>query len=351
LLTSIAARREKRKNVSNHGGNLSKGQCDFFSLWSVPAMKAIIFRKFGDPGVLEYDDLPDPVPDANQVLIRVHTTTVNRLDVFQRAGSRPVTLPFVAGLEAAGVIAADGHGFRAGERVVTTRPGTFGGYASLIATNADGVVRIPDDVNDEEAAALGLAASTAWAALFDKGQMQEGERVLITAGASGVGTAAIQLVKLRNGWAAATAGGAEKAAKLRALGTDLVIDHKETKINDAIRTVQPDGVNLVMENVGSTLPDALAACAPDARIVLVGNAGGRDVTLDTQDWRLRRITIMGGGVLRTSPANERVMLDAVAAGKLRPAIARVLNIRDAAEAHRLIEDNAVFGKIILRHEA
>jgi NADPH:quinone reductase-like Zn-dependent oxidoreductase len=313
-------------------------------------MKAIIFRQFGDPSVLEYADLPDPTPGANEVLVRVHTTTVNRLDVFQRAGARPVNLPFVAGLEAVGVVVQDAHGFKAGERVATTRPGVNGGYASLIATPAAGLVRVPDAGTDEEAAALGLAASTAWAALFDKGHMQNGEKVLITAGASGVGTAAIQLVKMHGGWVAATAGSVEKADKLRALGTDLVINHKETQINTAIRAVQPDGVNLTMENVGSTLPDALAATALDGRIVLVGNAGGREVTLDTQDWRLRRVTIIGGGAMRTSPENERAMLDAVAAGKLRPAIGRVLSIREMAEAHRLIEANAVFGKIILRHE-
>lgn len=314
-------------------------------------MKAIVIRKFGDPSVLEYDDIPDPVPGANEVLIRVTTTTVNRLDVFQRAGARPVNLPFVAGLEAAGVVVHDAHGFKAGERVITTRPGAQGGYASLLAVPVEGLVRIPEGVNDEEAAALGLAASTAWAALFDKGHMQDGEKVLITAGASGVGTAAIQLVKLHNGWAAATAGSADKADKLRILGADLIIDHKATKINDAIRAVQPQGVNLVIENVGSTLADSLAATSVDGRIVLVGNAGGREATLDTQDWRLRRVTIVGGGTLRAAPANERKMLELVASGKLRPAIARVMNIREMAEAHRLIESNAVFGKLILRHDA
>jgi NADPH:quinone reductase-like Zn-dependent oxidoreductase len=109
------------------------------------------------------------------------------------------------------------------------------------------------------------------------------------------------------------------------------------------------GVNLVMENTGGTLAESLTACLPNARIVLIGNAGGREATVDTQDWRLKRVTIIGGGAMRASPNDERTMLEAIASGSFKPIIAQTLPITQVAEAHRLIEANAVFGKIVLLH--
>ena len=315
-------------------------------------MQAMIFRKYGDPDVFEMAELPDPIAGENDVLVRVMATSVNRLDTFQRAGTRPVgKLPFAPGLEAAGTVVTDAHGFTAGERVMTTRAteSGMGGYAALLALPADTLVRIPDGVSFEQAAAAGLAASTAWASLFDIGKMRDGERVLITAGASGVGTAQVQFAKMRGGWVAASAGGAGKAAQLTGLGVDLVIDHRKSPLGASVRDA--GGVNLVMENVGSTLPDSLMACLPDARVVLIGNAGGREVNVDTQDWRLKRITVIGGGSLRAKPIDERAILEAIANGQFKPVIARTLPISQVAEAHRLIEGNQVFGKVILTHEA
>ncbi len=313
-------------------------------------MQAMVFRKFGAPDVFERADLPDPVPSANDVLVRIAATTVNRLDTFQRNGSRPIKgFPFTAGLEAAGTVVADSNGFAAGDRVLTTRAlAAGGGYASMLAIPAESLVRIPDGVTFEQAAAAGLAASTAWTSLFDLGKMGMGERVLIQAGASGVGTAQIQFVKMSGGWVVATAGSDEKAEKVRALGADLAINHRTTHIGAAVRDA--GGVNLVMENTGGTLAESLIACLPDSRIVLIGNAGGREATVDTQDWRLKRVTVIGGGAMAASPKDERAMLESIAAGNFKPIIAQSLPIEQVAEAHRLIEANAVFGKIVLLHQ-
>src|SRR6266581_9697 len=145
-------------------------------------MKAVQFKQYGKPDVLQVYEVPDPIPDATDVLIEVKATTVNRLDIFQRNGSRPVNkLPFTPGLEAAGVVLKDSSGFHAGERVMTTRAIAAkggGGYASKIGAPAADLVRIPDAVTFEEAVASGLTSSTAWGSLFDLGHLQAGERVL-----------------------------------------------------------------------------------------------------------------------------------------------------------------------------
>ncbi|MBO0783220.1 MAG: zinc-binding dehydrogenase [Ktedonobacteraceae bacterium] len=315
-------------------------------------MKAALFARYGDPDVLQIQEVPDPTPGINEVLVAVKATTVNRLDLFQRAGSRPVEkLPFTPGLEAAGIVVQDAHGFRAGERVLTTRAPLArggGGYASKMAVPAEHLVRIPDGVTFEQAAAAGLAASTAWGGLFDLGQLKAGERVLIWAGSSGVATNGIQFAKHAGAWVATTASTEERAKNLRELGADLVLNRRQ---QDIAKTLQSyGGVNLVIELVSSTLQTSLEACAPEGRIVLIGNLGGKDATVDTQAWRLKRVNVIGGGLLRTSPANEQQLLQLIAQKAFTPFIAYTLPIEQAAEAHRLLEAGELQGKIVLQHE-
>lgn len=136
-------------------------------------MKAVQFAQYGEPDVLQVQEVADPIANPDDVLIEVKATTVNRLDLFQRAGSRPVNkLPFTLGLEAAGVVLQDGNGFRAGEHVLTTRALQAkggGGYAGKLAVSVTDLARIPPSVSFEQAAAIGLAASTAWAAYLISG--------------------------------------------------------------------------------------------------------------------------------------------------------------------------------------
>src|SRR5437660_8546467 len=316
-------------------------------------MKAVQFAQYGGPDVLRVREEPDPIPGPSDVLIEVKATTVNRLDLFQREGSRPVEkLPFTTGSEAAGVVLQDNQGFHAGERVMTTHALAAkggGGYASKIAVPAANLVRIPDGVSFEEAAAAGLAASTAWGGLFDLGHLKAGERVLIWAGSSGVGSMAIQQAKHVGAWVATTASSDERAAFLRKLGADLVINHRQ---QDVAKTLQEaGGVNLVIELVSSTLQTSLAACASDARVILIGNLGGQQATVDTQAWRLKRVVVVGGGQLITSTENEHQMLRLIAQKAITPIIAQRLPVAKAAEAHRLLTAGEPQGKIVLTHQA
>lgn len=314
-------------------------------------MKAVQFAHYGGPEVLQVYDVPDPIPGPEDVLIQVKATTVNHLDLFQRDGSRPVgILPFTPGLEASGVVLNDGQGFHTGERVMTSRAVAAkggGGYASKIAAPAADLVRIPGTVTFEQAVAAGLTSSTAWGSLFDLGHLQAKERVLIWAGSSGVGSIAIQFAKYAGCWVATTTSNNEKAAELRQLGADLVVNHKEQNVGQVIHDA--GGVNLVIELVSTTLQASIDACMNDGRIVLIGNLGGQQATVDTQAWRLKRVNVIGGGMLRTSRENEERILQLVADKAIHPVIARTMPVEHAAEAHRILASGDIVGKIVLIH--
>ena len=315
-------------------------------------MKAVQFSRYGGPEVLQVVEVPDPIATPEEVLVDVKATTVNRLDLFQREGTRPVpVLPFTPGLEAAGVVVRDSQGFHAGEHVLTTWASTArggGGYASRIAVPARNLARIPEGVSFEQAAAAGLAASTAWTGLFDIGLLREGERVLIWGGTSGVGSIAIQLAKQAGAWVMATTGSENKADVLRRLGADMIVNYKGQSIGEVARGV--NGVNLVLELVGSTLQGSIEACAPEGRVVLIGNLGGQKATVDTQTWRLKRVNVLGGGLMHTTPANEEGILKLIAQKTVQPLIAEILPVEQAAEAHRKLANHEVAGKIVLVHE-
>lgn len=314
-------------------------------------MKAVQFAQYGDPDVLQVREVPDPTPRPDDVLIQVKATTVNRLDLFQRNGSRPTgKLPFTPGLEAAGVVVKDGQGFHAGERVMTTQAlgaAGGGGYASMIAAPAKSLVRIPEGVSFEEAAAAGLTSSTAWGSLFDLGHLKAGERVLIWAGSSGVGTLAIQFAKQAGCWVVTTTSSNTKVSTLRRLGADMVINLREENVTEAIQNAH--GVNLVIELVSTTLQTSIESCTQDGRIVLVGNLGGQQATIDTQQCRLKQVHIIGGGLVHTSTENEQRIMEMVADHSVTPVIAETLSVAQAAEAHRQLAAGQLLGKIVLVH--
>lgn len=314
-------------------------------------MKVVQFALHGGPEVLQVQEAADPIPGSNDVLIEVKATTVNRLDLFQRSGSRPVPqLPFTPGLEAAGVVLQDSNGFHTGEHVLTARATSAkggGGYASKIAVPAQDLARIPDGVTFEQAVAAGLAASTAWGSLFDLGNLQVGERVLIWAGSSGVGSIAIQMAKHAGAWVATTASSDTRAAELYKLGADLVINHRQADVSKILQ--EHGGVHLVIELVSTTLQISLNACAADGKIILVGNLGGQQATLDTQAWRLKRVSVIGGGVIHTSVENEEKFLKLIAEKAITPLIARTLPVDQAAEAHHIVANGEPQGKVVLTH--
>jgi NADPH:quinone reductase and related Zn-dependent oxidoreductases len=190
-------------------------------------MKAILFDAPGSPEVLRYDDAPDPTPGADEVLVRVRATAVNRADLLQRRGvyAPPPGASPILGLELAGEVLTPAGPWRVGDRVMAVVTG--GGYAELAVVPVGMVMRIPDSLSFEEAGAIPEAFLTAFLNLFTLGRLQAGETVLIHAGASGVGTAAIQLARVAGARVFATAGSPEKCALCRELGAELTINYRE----------------------------------------------------------------------------------------------------------------------------
>jgi putative NAD(P)H quinone oxidoreductase, PIG3 family len=231
-------------------------------------MKAILFDAPGSPDVLRYDDAPDPIPGADEVLVRVRATAVNRADLLQRRGvyAPPPGASPILGLELAGEVLTPAGSWRVGDRVMAVVTG--GGYAELAVVPVGMVMRIPDSLSFEEAAAIPEAFLTAFLNLFTLGRLQAGETVLIHAGASGVGTAAIQLARVAGARVFATAGSPEKCALCRELGAELAVNYREESF--AARVLEATGgrgVDLVLDFVGAPYwQQNAAALALDGRL-------------------------------------------------------------------------------------
>lgn len=321
-------------------------------------MKAIVFEQPGDADVLRYADAPDPQPGAGELLVRVRASAVNRADILQRRGgySPPPGASAILGLELAGEVAEDAGEWRAGERVMAVVTG--GGYAELAAVPAGMAIRIPAQFGFEQAAAIPEAFLTAYLNLFTLGRLKAGEIVLIHAGASGVGTAAIQLARAAGARVFATAGAAAKLDLCRALGAELAINYKTEAFAERVAEASGgQGANLVLDFVGAPYWEAnMAALAPYGRLMLIGFLGGSRGALDIGAILGKSLTV-AGTTLRRTPLDQKVALTRAFAefalprfvsGELRPVIDRTFDLADAADAHRYVESNASAGKVVLK---
>ncbi|MGB9753420.1 MAG: NADPH:quinone oxidoreductase [Roseiflexus castenholzii] len=321
-------------------------------------MKAILFDTPGAPDVLQYGDAPDPTPGPDELLVRVRATAVNRADLLQRRGvyAPPPGASPILGLELAGEVVTPTGQWRAGDRVMAVVTG--GGYAELAVVPAGMAMRIPENLSFEEAAAIPEAFLTAFLNMFTLSALQAGETVLIHAGASGVGTAAIQLARVAGARVFATAGSAEKLALCRELGAELVINYREESF--AMRVLEATGgrgVDLILDFVGAPYwQQNTAALALDGRLQLIGFLGGSTGQIDLGPIMTKRLRVTGA-TLRRTPLSQKIALtadfvafahDRLARGELRPIIDTIYPLRNAAEAHRVMEANRNAGKLVLR---
>ena len=338
-------------------------------------MHAARFHAHGGPDVLTFEEAPDPTPAPGEVLVRVRACALNHLDLYQRRGLERVTIPFphISGADVSGeVVDAPGREFAAGTRVLL-QPGlscgrcaaclgghdnmcprydvlgyqSDGGYAELVTVPAVNVVPIPDHVTFADAAAFPLTFLTAWHMLVTRAKVTAGETVLVLAGASGVGQAAIQLGRLFGARVIATAGSDAKRARALELGADAVIDHYGADIAaEARRLTGKRGVDVVVEHVGqATWAKSVRALAPGGRLVTCGNTTGWEAAIDLRFLFSRQLSLLGsymgtkGELLQAAPL--------FFAGRLRPLVDGVLPLAAAAEAHRRLEAGAVSGKLVL----
>ena len=321
-------------------------------------MKAIVVQQTaGNP--LVWTDVPAPKIAADEVLVDVFATALNRADLMQRAGKYPPPpgASDILGLEMAGKIAAlgsDVSGWQVGDRVCALLPG--GGYAEQVAVPADLLIPVPDDWTFAQAAAVPEVFLTAYVNLFMEAELQPGEKVLIHGGASGVGTAAIQLAHHAGGAVAITAGSDEKTAFCRQLGADVAINYRRDDFSAVVRE-KFGGVDVILDMVGANYFERnLQLLNTRGRIVFIAAMSGAHVEVNLWALLRRRLKLIGS-VLRARSVAEKVAIknafmaqfwDAMQHGKIRPVIDAVFPVSRAEEAHRRMAENKNIGKIILQ---
>jgi putative PIG3 family NAD(P)H quinone oxidoreductase len=324
-------------------------------------MRAIVIDHPGGPEVLRLGEIPDPAPGPGELLVRVHATALNRLDLLQREGRYPVPpgAPETLGVEVAGEVTGWGSGvtgWRRGERVCALVLG--GGYAQLSSIPEGMVMRIPDTLSFEQAAGIPEVFLTAFLNLFTLGATQAGDYVLIHAGASGVGTAAIQLVREAGAHAIVTVGSDLKAARCTELGAVAAFNYHQGPFEQGVLAATGErGVQVILDMVGAPYWEQNLRCLGiGGRLILVAMQGGSTVQTDLAPVQRKRARVIGT-MLRPLPLHEKIALSAAfgefawprfADGRLQPVIDRVFELQDAPEAHRYMASNANIGKIVLR---
>jgi NADPH2:quinone reductase len=326
-------------------------------------MKAMVIAKDEGGGTLAWRDVPDPTPGPGEILLRIRATGLNRADLFQRQGAYPARAGasglVIAGLEAAGEVAALGPGvtgLAVGDRVMAM---CAGGYAELTTVHHRVAVAIPSSLSFEEAASLPVAVTTEHDAIVTNGRLARGESVLINAASSCVGVVAIQIARLMGaGKVLATSTSDAKLKALAPLGVDRGINTQREPLADTVlAATEGKGVDVIIDHVGaSQFADNIKSLALRGRLVSVGRLGGRVTELDLDYLALRRVSLIGV-TFRTRTLEERIaiadrmkadLLPALADGRLRPVIDRVFPLTEALEAQRYMTTNAQIGKIVLR---
>ena len=324
-------------------------------------MRAAVITEPGGPGVLQVQEIEDPVAGLDEVLVDVKATALNRADLMQRQGRYPATPGIradVLGLEFSGVVTEAGErvtGVTSGDRVFGLLGG--GGYASRVATHHLMTIPIPSNLDFVQAAAIPEVFFTAYDALFNHCELTMGESVLIHAVGSGVGTAALQLAHQAGAYVFGTAGSAEKLAKAAELGLDVGIKYKEQDFAQVVRErTDGKGVNVVLDMVGGPYWERnLASLAIQGRMVLVGSMAGDKVETNLGLLMPKRLRVHGT-VLRPRPLEEKIavthqfkrhVLPLIADGRIQAVVDRTFPLERASDAHEYMETNANFGKIIL----
>ena len=320
-------------------------------------MNAIVIKQPGGPEALQLHQQPKPQPAAHEVLIRVHAAGVNRPDVLMRqgkyAGSGDVS-GLVPGLEIAGTIEACGTAvtrWQPGDSVCALLPA--GGYAEYAVVDARHCLPVPAGLSMVEAAALPETVFTVWHNVFQRGELQPGETLLVHGGSSGIGTTAIQLARALGSHVAITAGDDEKCAACRELGADWAINYKTEDFEQVLNEI---GVDVILDMIGGDyIAKNLRLLKDDGRLVFINAMQGGKGEFNALEVMRRRLSITGS-TLRPRSADFKAALAAavekhvwplIVAGEFRPVIYKTFPLAEAAAAHKLMESSAHIGKIVL----
>jgi NADPH:quinone reductase len=321
------------------------------------SMKAIQVKQSGGPEVLEYVDLPTPTPKANEAVVKINASGINFIDVYNREGRYKVPLPFVIGQEAAGVVAdvsKDVTAVRKGERVAYTN--LMGAYAEYAAVPADRLVKIPEGVDDRQAAATMLQGMTAHYLAYDTFPLKRGDTALVHAAAGGVGLLLIQMAHNLGARVIGTVSTEEKAKLAREAGADEIILYTQTDFEQETKHLTGDkGVDVVYDSVGKTTFDkSLNVLRPRGMMVLFGGSSGAvppfDPLILTQKGSIFLTRPSLGHYVITSDELQKrasAVFGLISAGKLKLRIEHIYPLKDAQQAHRDLEGRKTTGKLLL----
>jgi NADPH:quinone reductase-like Zn-dependent oxidoreductase len=338
-------------------------------------MKAIRIHEFGGPEILRYEEIPDPQPRKDEVLVRIRACALNHLDLWVRHGLPGIKLPHILGSDIAGEIVEIGEyitGFKVGQRVLLA-PMRFcnrcakcmsgmqnqcrefavlgnqvdGGNCELISVPAVNVIPIPDTLDFNQAASVPLVFLTAWHMLVTRAGIRPGQTVLVLGGGSGVGIAAIQIAKLFNAQVITTAGDETKLQKARELGADHGINHYKQKISDEVRKItNRSGVDIVVEHVGvATWEESMKSLKPAGTIVTCGATTGPEIKFDLRFLFARQLSFLGSYMGTMGELHE--VLSHVFSGHLKPVVDRVFPLSETRAAHQYLAASKMFGKVVL----
>jgi putative PIG3 family NAD(P)H quinone oxidoreductase len=323
-------------------------------------MHAITIPEPGGPQALVWSEVPDPEPAEGEVLIDVTSAGVNRADVLQRQGhyDPPPGASPSPGLECAGRIAALGAGvggWAVGDPVCALLAG--GGYAEKVVVPAGQVLPVPDGVDPVTAGGLPEVVCTVWSNVFMVAGLRPGETLLVHGGASGIGTMAVQLAKAVGARVAVTAGSAAKLGRCAELGADVLIDYKEQDfVEEMKKATDGRGADVILDIIGAKyLERNVRALATNGRLAIIGLQGGVKGELNLGALLTKRAAVTATS-LRGRPVAEKSAIVAavrehvwplLADGRVRPVVDRTVPMRDAAEAHRALDEGSHVGKVIL----
>ncbi len=302
-----------------------------------------------------WSEVPDPAPAAGQVLLEIHSTALNRADLLQRAGKYPSPpgWPEWMGLEVSGTIAEapSGSRWKKGDEVCALLGG--GGYAEKVAVPEELIMPLPRGLSMAEAAALPEAFATSYLNLCVEGGMKSGDTVLIQAGASGLGIAAIQLAKTFGAKVVTTVGSEDKAETVRRLGADIVVNRRTGNLGEVL---DRNPVDIAMDCVGGAdLGNNIGKLAVGGRWILIATLGGEDTRIALRPLLQRGLRLIGSTLRsRTNEMKGKILRDLVArlwpaleSRAVRPLIHRIMPVAKAAEAHAILERNENTGKVVL----
>jgi NADPH:quinone reductase-like Zn-dependent oxidoreductase len=343
-------------------------------------MKAMLFHSHGGPEVLQYTDFPTPEPAEGQVLVKLETAALNRVDLWTRKGWPGIKLeyPHIPGADGAGIIAALGTcvcDWNVGDRVVINSnlscghcPACIAGldnrcrewhllgetirgtYAEYVAVPATNIYPIPEGFEARQAAAAALVFHTAWHSLITRGELKPGESVLVVGASGGVNTASIQIAKLAGATVTVVGSSPKKLLLAESLGADHLIDRSkdENWSKTVYNLTGKRGVDVVVDNVGTTFPSSFRAAAKGGRILTVGNSGGPKFEIDNRFIFGKHLSIIGSSM--GTRADFATVMDLIFSGKLKPVMDRDYPLKEARSAQEQLEMGEQLGKITLTIE-